>query len=207
MASVNITGLTTSVLITDWIPDIIKDYKFQINDIVQIDSEQLKIINFDVKNNRVEMIRAQFGTAGAAHTFGSTITRVESEFTYELDNPVNLTTKQNTAYYFNAESVVGTGSTFGVGIGTTVTVSGRGGHQIVSFFNNETKDVFIPTRTIYMPNHPFRTGDKVEYSPGAGTSLTYQTDAMKRVAGAFKRPLPPEVFIQAIDNNLSLIHI
>ena len=202
MASVNITGLTTSVLITDWIPDVIKDYKFQINDIVQIDSEQLKIINFDVKNNRIEMIRAQFGTAGAAHTFGSTITRVESEFTYELDNPVNLTTKQNTAYYFNAESVVGTGSTFGVGIGTTVTVSGRGGHQIVSFFNNETKDVFIPTRTIYMPNHPFRTGDKVEYSPGAGTSLTYQTDAMKRVAGAFKRPLPPEVFIQAIDNNL-----
>jgi hypothetical protein len=202
MASVNTTGLTTSVLITDWIPDVIKDYKFQINDIVQIDSEQLKIINFDVKNNRVEMIRAQFGTAGAAHTFGSTITRVESEFTYELDNPVNLTTKQNTAYYFNAESVVGTGSTFGVGIGTTVTVSGRGGHQIVSFFNNETKDVFIPTRTIYMPNHPFRTGDKVEYSPGAGTSLTYQTDAMKRVAGAFKRPLPPEVFIQVIDNNL-----
>jgi hypothetical protein len=202
MASVNTTGLTTSVLITDWIPDVIKDYKFQINDIVQIDSEQLKIINFDVKNNRVEMIRAQFGTAGAAHTFGSTITRVESEFTYELDNPVNLTTKQNTAYYFNAESVVGTGSTFGVGIGTTVTVSGRGGHQIVSFFNNETKDVFIPTRTIYMPNHPFKTGDKVEYSPGAGTSLTYQTDAMKRVAGAFKRPLPPEVFIQAIDNNL-----
>ena len=202
MANVNTTGLTTSVLITDWIPDVIKDYKFQINDIVQIDSEQLKIINFDVKNNRVEMIRAQFGTAGAAHTFGSTITRVESEFTYELDNPVNLTTKQDAAYYFNAESVVGTGSTFGVGIGTTVTVSGRGGHQIVSFFNNETKDVFIPTRTIYMPNHPFRTGDKVEYSPGAGTSLTYQTDAMKRVAGAFKRPLPPEVFIQAIDNNL-----
>ena len=202
MASVNTTGLTTSVLITDWIPDVIKDYKFQINDIVQIDSEKLKIINFDVKNNRVEMIRAQFGTAGAAHTFGSTITRVESEFTYELDNPVNLTTKQDTAYYFNAESVVGTGSTFGVGIGTTVTVSGRGGHQIVSFFNNETKDIFIPTRTIYMPNHPFRTGDKVEYSPGAGTSLTYQTDAMKRVAGAFKRPLPPEVFIQAIDNNL-----
>jgi len=202
MGSVNVTGLTTSVLITDWIPDVIKDYKFQINDIVQIDSEQLKIINFDVKNNRVEMIRAQFGTAGAAHTFGSTITRVESEFTYDLDKPVDLTTKQNTAYYFNAESVVGTGSTFGVGIGTTVTVSGRGGHQIVSFFNNETKDIFIPTRTIYMPNHPFKTGDRVEYNPGAGTSLTYQTDAMKRVAGAFKRPLPPEVFIQAIDKNL-----
>jgi len=202
MASVNNTGLTTSVLISDWIPDVIKGYKFKINDILQIDSEQLKIINFDIKNNRLELLRAQNGTAGAAHTFGSTITRLENEFTYQLSKPVNLTTNEDVAYYFNAESVVGTGNTFGVGIGTTVTVAGRGGHQIVSFFGNETKDIFIPTRTIYIPNHPFRNGEKVEYSPGAGTSLTYQTDAMKRVAGAFKRPLPPEVFVQVLDNNL-----
>ena len=202
MASVNVSGLTTSVLISDWVPDVIRGYKFKINDIVQIDSEQLKIINFDVKNNRLEMIRAQNGTAGAAHTFGSTITRLENEFTYQLDKPVNITTEEDATYYFNAETVVGTGNTFGVGIGTTVTVAGRGGHQIVSFFGNETKDIFIPTRTIYMPRHPFRNGERVEYSPGAGTSLTYQTDAMKRVAGAFKRPLPPEVFVQVVDNNL-----
>jgi len=202
MASVNNTGLTTSVLISDWIPDVIRGYKFKINDVVKIDNEQLKIINFDVKNNRLELLRAQNGTAGAAHTFGSTITRLENEFTYQLSKPVNLNTDEDDAYYFNAETMVGAGSTFGVGIGTTVTVSGRGGHQIVSFFGNETKDIFIPTRTIYMPSHPFRNGDKVEYSPGAGTSLTYQTDAMKRVASAFKRPLPPEVFVQVLDNNL-----
>ena len=201
MANVNNTGLTTSVLITDWIPDVIKGYKFKINDTLQIDSEQLKIINFDVKNNRLELLRAQNGTAGAAHTFGSTITRLENEFTYQLSKPVNLTTDEDVAYYFNAESVVGTGSTFGVGIGTTVSVAGRGGHQIVSFFGNDTKNIFIPTRTIYMPRHPFKNGDKVEYNPGAGTSLTYQTDAMKRVAVGFKRPLPPEVFVQVLDNN------
>ena len=202
MASVSNTGLTTSILITDFIPDVVKDFKFKINDIVQIDSEQLKIVNFDVKNNRIEMIRAQNGTAGAAHTFGSIVTRLENEFTYQLDKPVNLITEEDTSYYFNAESVVGTGNTFGVGIGTTVTVAGRGGNQLVSFFNNETKDIFIPTRSIYIPNHPFKTGDKVEYNPGAGTSLTYQTDAMKRVAGAFRRPLPSEVFVQVIDKNL-----
>ena len=39
------------------------------------------------------------------------------------------------------------------------------------------------------------------YSPGAGTSLTYQTDAMKRVAAGFKRPLPPDVYIKVIDSN------
>ena len=202
MASVNNTGLTTSVIITDWIPDVIKGYKFKINDTLQIDNEQLKIINFDAKNNRLELLRAQNGTAGAAHSIGTTITRLENEFSYQLKKGVNLTTDEDQAYYFNAEKVVGTGNTFGVGIGTTVTVAGRGGHQLVSFFNNDTKDIFIPTRTIYMPRHPFKTGDKVEYNPGAGTSLTYQTDAMKRLSSAFKRPLPPEVFVQVLDNNL-----
>ena len=53
-----------------------------------------------------------------------------------------------------------------------------------------------------MPRHPFKNGDQVEYNPGAGTSIKYQTDAMKRVNVTFTRPLPPEVFVQVIDNNL-----
>ena len=202
MANTTVSGMTTSVLITDWVPNVITDSKFKVNDIVQIDNEQLKIVNFDIKNNRVEMIRSQNGTSGAAHGFGSTITRLENEFTYQLDKPISVVTEEDTSYYFNAESVVGVGNTFGVGIGSTVTVSGRGGNQLVSFFNNDTKNVFIPTRSIYVPDHPFKTGDKVEYSPGAGSSLTYQTDAMKRIAVGYKRPLPPEVFVQVLDNNL-----
>ena len=202
MASVNVTGLSTSVLITDWVPDVLTGYKFKINDIVQIDNEQLKIVNFDVKNNRLEMLRAQNGTSGVAHTFGSKVTRLENEFSYQLNKPVNLTTEEDRSYYFNAESVVGTGSTFGVGIGTTVTVNGRGGNQLVSFFGNETKDIFIPTRSIYLPNHRFKTGEKLEYSPNGGTRIKYQTDAMKRVNTTFTAPLPEEIFVQVIDNNL-----
>ena len=196
------TGLTTSVIINEWMPEITAKNKFNINDIVQIDSEQLKILNFDVKNNRLELLRAQNGTTGAAHTFGSKITRLENEFTYELEDSVTLDTPEDISYYFNAESSVGTGNTFGVGIGTTVTVAGRGGNQITSFFNNETKNIFIPTRSFYLPNHPFKTGDKVEYNPGAGTSIKYQTQAMKNVNVTFTRPMPPEVFVQKIDNDL-----
>jgi len=196
------TGLTTSVLLNEWLPDVIKDYKFKINDLVQIENEQLKIYNFDFNNNRVEFIRAQNGTTGVAHSFGTELTRIENEFTYSLENPVSLNTPEDEIYYFNAESSVGTGSTFGVGIGTTVTVAGRGGNQTTSFFGNETKNIFIPTRSFYLPNHPFKTGDKVEYNPGAGTSIRYQTDAMKRVNTSFTAPMPPEVFLQVIDTNL-----
>ena len=196
------TGMTTSVLIDDWVPDIVKKSKFKVNDIVQIEGEQLKIYNFDIKNNRLEMIRAQNGTTGVAHSFGTKITRLENEFTYTINKPVNLETPEDVSFYFNAESAVGTGNTFGVGIGTTVTVAGRGGNQTTPFFNNETKDVFIPTRSFYLPNHPFKTGDRVEYNPGAGTSIKYQTNAMRHVNVTFIRPLPPEVFVQVIDNNL-----
>ena len=59
MGTVVKTGLTTSVLITEWLPDVMKSYKFKLNDIVQIGNEQLKIINFDIKNNRLEMLRAR----------------------------------------------------------------------------------------------------------------------------------------------------
>ena len=192
------TGMTTSIIINDWVPDVIKGYKFKVNDIVKINNEQLKIINFDVTNNRLELERGQNGTSAFfTHEFGSTITRLENEFEYNLDDSINLVTPENRTYYFNAEKVVGTGNTFGVGIGTTVSVNGRGGHQLVEFFNNDIKDIFIPTRSIYMPNHPFQTGDRLAYSPGAGTSLSY----IDTTIGA-TRPLPDEVFAQVIDKNL-----
>ena len=201
MSTSALTGLTTSVLINDWIPDVTASGKFKINDIVKIDSEQLKIYNFDVKNNRLEMMRAQNGTTGAAHTSGAVLTRLENEFTYDLESPFELATPEDISFYFNAEKSVGVGLTFGVGIGTTVSVAARGGNQTSAFYNNEIKDKFIPTRTLYVPGHKFKHGEKVLYSPGAGTSLTYQTDAMKRVATGFKRPLPPELYVQVLSND------
>ena len=61
MGTSTATGLTTSILITDWIPDVVKDYKFKINDIVKIDSEQLKIVNFDVKVQPITPPIAEIG--------------------------------------------------------------------------------------------------------------------------------------------------
>ncbi len=202
MTTAALSGLTTSVLINDWIPDVTATGKYKVNDIVKIDNEQLKIYNFDVKNNRLEMLRGQNGTIAVAHTSGATLTRLENEFTYDLKDAFDIVTPEDVSYYFNAEKSVGVGLTFGVGIGTTVSVAARGGNQTTSFHNNEVKDKFIPTRTIYVPGHEFEHGEKVLYSPGAGTSISYQTDAMKRVNVTFTRPLPPELYVQVIDNSL-----
>ena len=200
MTTAALSGLTTSVQITDWMTSGI--YKFRVNDYVKIDDEELKIFNFDTPNNRMEMFRGQNGTIAGFHTAGSKITKFQTEFTYQLDNPINLSTPKDIEFYFDAESYVGYGLTFGVGIGTTVSVMKQGGNQTTAWPDAQYKDKFIPTRTVYLPGHEFKHGEKVLYSPGAGSSMSYQTDAMKRVNANFIRPLPPELYVQVISNEL-----
>jgi len=177
-------GLTTEVSFNDGFDS----KKFGIDDIIKIDDEQLKVFGFDSFFNRYKLLRAQNGTVAAAHTFGSFIERQERKFTYPISNKFYDSVQEDFSKFFDATSVVGVGLTFGVGIGVTIQVDGN--------------DRFIPTRSIFVEDSNFTHGEKLLYSPGAGTSLTYQTDAMKRVSTGFKRPLPPEVFVQIINNNL-----
>ena len=172
-------GLTTSVRLEDDVS------KFKINDIIKIEAEEFKISAVNRLLNQLDLIRAQNGTTAVAHTFGSSIVRLEREFTFTPKT--NELVEGEVVQYFR-DGDVGAGRTFGVGITSTVTTQNFG-------------TIEIPTRTIFLPRHPFRDGEKVRYSPGAGTSLTYQTDAMKRVSASFKRPLPPDVFLKVIDRN------
>ena len=181
-------GLTTSVTLVDNITDIREKKVFAINDFVAIDSEQLKVVQLDAVNNKITLLRAQNGTTAAAHTATTAVERLERKFTYRVDSLQKLPAPEEIELYFDATTIVGSGTTFGVGIGTTV--------------STPTGDKFIPTRSIYIPDHRFRNGEQLTYSPGAGTSLTYQTDAMKRVNTGFTAPLPENVFVQIIDNNL-----
>ena len=177
-------GLTTDVSFSDRF----STKKFGINDIIKIDDEQLKVFGFNSLSNKYKLLRAQNGTVSAAHTFGSIIERQERKFTYSLPNKFKDIVKEDFTKFFDATSVVGVGLTFGVGVGVTISI--------------DNTDRFIPTRSIFIENNNFSHGEKLLYSAGAGTSITYQTDAMKRVNTNFKSPLPPEVFVQKIDNNL-----
>ena len=173
------TGFTTSIRIDDNVD------KFSINDIIKINSEEFLVFQKNRLKNEINVIRAQNGTTAVAHTFGSSIVRLETKFTFTPNNDVS--SSGEAVQYFRGEDV-GAGLTFGVGITSEVNTE---------FFGTQN----IPTRTIFLPRHSFKDGEKVRYSPGAGTSITYQTDAMKSVSASFKRPLPPDVFIKVIDRN------
>lgn len=175
------TGLTTSVQITDLAS------KFSVNDIIKIDNEQFLVTGIDKVNNKLNLLRRYNGTTGAAHTNRAEIVRLEKEFTYELDKVVSLSTPKNETVFFDASSSVGVGLTFGVGIGTTISYIGAG---------NSQKSIFIPTRSIFLPDNPLIHGEEVFYSPGAGTSLTYSLN------GSTTSPMPSKMFVQKLTKDL-----
>ena len=179
--SMNIVGLTSNLYIKDSVT------KFEVNDVLKVDNEQFLVMSIDKPNNRLNLLRNYNGTVGQAHTAGAEITRLETKFTYELDNVVNLSTPKNETVFFDASSVVGVGLSYGVGIGTTISYIGAG---------NTTKSIFIPTRSIFLPDNPLIHGEEVFYSPGAGTSLTYSLN------GSTTSPMPSKMYVQKLTKDL-----
>ena len=71
--------------------------------------------------------------------------------------------KLNREIYFDPKESLGIGTISGVGIGSTLSFSnpGVGASQI-----------FIPTRSIYIPNHNLETGDSLIYSTNSGGAIS-----------------------------------
>ena len=173
-------GLTTGLSIDKSISN------FAVNDILKIDDEQFLVMGIDRDNNKINVLRNYNGTTGAAHTTGAELVRLEKEFTYEIPKQLNLVSPKNEVVFFDATSSIGVGLSYGVGIGTTISYIGAGNTSIKKF---------IPTRSIFLPKHPFKNGELVKYGPGSGTSIT-------AFDGINTFPLPQNLYIQKIDNDL-----
>jgi hypothetical protein len=175
------TGLTTSITISDSVS------KFNVNDIIKIDNEKMLIMGVDLYNNKLNLLRSYDNTSGSAHTNGAEIIRLEKEFSYYIPKELNINSQKNEVIFFDASTSVGVGLSYGVGIGTTISYIGAGNSIVYKF---------IPTRTIYLPDHSFKNGERVIYSPGAGTSLTVSADGINQFV------IPKNVYMQKIDKDL-----
>ena len=174
------SGLTTSIRLVDDVN------KFKVNDIIRIDHEELKIFGIDTLQNEIDCLRIQNGTPGTGHTVFSKVEKLVNEFTFPLsgcpETPVDYTV------YFDAANVVGAGLSAGTGIGHTINSKDFGTRK-------------IPTQTIFLPRHSIQHGEKLSYSPGAGTTLSYQAPGVGTASG-WSAPLPSEVYGYVIDQNL-----
>ena len=162
--------------------------KIRENDFYSIGTEQLKILNVDSQNSRIRVLRSANGTSGYAHTATETLYELPRKV---IINPGFSTTynyRINTEIYFNPAESVGLGTLSGVGIGSTLRIATPSG----------ITSVFIPTRSIYLPNNNLETGDLVVYQSNGGDSVSISTDGISSSALSNGSTL----YVAKINNNL-----
>ena len=138
------------------------------NDILAIENEKVKVLNVELEENRVRIQREHDSTVGASHTAGVIAFEDSRKFTFPVGVSSNLFQyKVNKELYFNPKESVALGTSYGVGIGSTLTFENPG-------VGNSS--LFVPTRSIFLPGHNLVTGDKLVYSSNGGTAVSVSTD-------------------------------
>ena len=114
---------------------------------LRVGDELLKVLSVYGTQKVVRVQRNIGATAGVAHTFGSNVDILNNRFTIPVQTR-KFTSRFNDVVYFNPPQSVGVGTS--------------GGAKDVAYYIGETeKQISISNRQLYLPNHPFVTGQKV----------------------------------------------
>jgi hypothetical protein len=113
-----------------------------------VGNETVRVLNN--YNNGILRVK-RFGTTGIAHTYGSEVNVKNNRIKIQVKTQ-DFTSSLNKLAYFNASQSVGFGTTSGAVISKTFSVG------------SISNTVSIPCRTIYIPNHPFKTGDRLTFT-------------------------------------------
>ena len=173
IGATSVTGLTTYF----YVSGILNFPRIRPNDIIGIKTEKLKVLNIDKKSGRIRVSREHGGTIGTSYSNSEILTEDPRKLSFNVG--FAKTTKQfkvNEEYYFEPSEAVGTGITDTIGAGKTVvfSVPGVGGTQ-----------VFIPSQSIYIPNHKLSLNDEIIYNNFTGVAIS----AWNGVAGIAYTPL------------------
>ena len=120
---------------------------------VAIGTETLSVLNLFPENKIVRVVR---GISGAAHTASTEVTEITGRFTIPLKTAY-FDSKLDDKVYFNPQQSVGIGQTTGIGVSANYVLG------------DVTKTISIPTQSIYLPNHPFKTNQEVIFRRVSGT--------------------------------------
>ena len=128
---------------------------------IGIGTENLLVLNtFD--DNKV--IRVRRGVVGAAHTASTLVKLTPSYFTLPVKS-LYFESRVNDIVYFNPSQALGVGTIAGIGSTSPYTIGE------VQFTAS------TPTQSIYLPNHPFKTNQKVIFTKGTSALQVSNTGA------------------------------
>jgi hypothetical protein len=145
------SGIVTDIYVSS-IPN-----SMSIGSTIGIGTEILSVLN--VFSDR-KVVRVKRGVTGSSHTTTS--------FGFIYPNVISLSIESdyfdsnlNDKYYFNPTQAIGIGTTSGVGVAVTYTVGER------------SYQIDVPTQSIYLPDHQFRTSERVIIRKnGGGNSIS-----------------------------------
>ena len=138
------------------------------NDILEIETEKVKVLNIEPELKRIRVVRGYENTVGSSHSISSLLSQRSRKFEITSGVITSIYSRSlNQEIYFNPSDSVGLGTINGIGIGHTLVFSNPG-------FGRTT--LFIPTKSIFLPDHNLLTGDSLIYSNNGGTSISVSTD-------------------------------
>ena len=149
LSSANVVGVITDIYLDKALPNV------SIGSNISIKNEKFTILNiFD--NN---ILRCQRNQIGISHTASSTVIEIPCKFKINL-NVDNFISKNKSVVYFNPNLSVGVGTADGLYVPST------------QYYGDFTEKVSIPTRSIYLPNHPFETNDIISLTVSSSLNNT-----------------------------------
>jgi hypothetical protein len=140
------TGIVTDVYLTSIPQNVAVGSSFK------IDNEIFSVLNI---YNNFGVVRVSRNVSGGIHTQTTPVYFLPDSFT--VNNSTDyFESKVNDKVYYNPTKSVGIGTTVGVGINVNYNIG-------ITTYNT-----FIPTQSIFIPNHPFVTGQQVIFRKPTG---------------------------------------
>jgi hypothetical protein len=121
---------------------------------VAIGTEKLSVLNIFPEN---KVVRALRGVTGTAHTASTEASVLTGKLSVSVKTPY-FNSKLNDKVYFNPSHSVGIGATTGISVSNSYIIG------------DLTKTVSVPTQSIYLPNHPFKTSQSVVFEKLSGAN-------------------------------------
>ena len=141
-------GFVTDIYVTN-IPDVVS-----VGSTIGIGTERMSVLRAYPES---KVLRVARGLAGAAHTSSTKVTEVSNTISVPLSTKT-FSSSLNQEYFFNATQQIGIGATAGIGVSLAYAVG-----------DNATA-ISVPTQSIYLPNHPFKTNQQVVLAAPTGAS-------------------------------------
>jgi len=165
MPSNSVAGVVTDIF-------VYKTNIISIGSSIGIGTEKLIVLNkFDDRN----ILRVERGISGTAHTLSTIVNLIPSFFEIPFKSSF-FSSKIDDIVYFNPRQSVGIATT--VGISSSISVS----------VGDTTTTVSVPAQSIYLPNHPFKTGQQITLQTDGNSAIQVSRDGSNSSNQAFAIP-------------------